>query len=144
MRCGLKIIEYFENLKVCVCWFYNKAFILVLLVCSMIEKKKRVLKIVVIVFFVLLVVIAADLMLPRGRIIEGEVRPVSKDSVEFLYDLTYESEDGSVVYEHQIFDRVFEMIDGAEEFVVVDMFLFEKSDGEVYRNLAQELTDHLL
>ena len=109
-------------------------------------KKKGMwgLKIVVVVFIVFLVVVFIDLMLPRGRIFEGEVRQVSEDSVEFLYDLTYEDGNGSVIYEHQIFDRVFEMIDGAEEFVIVDMFLFGASDEEVYRNLAEELTTRLL
>jgi len=111
----------------------------------MVKKRwKRVFKIVVIVVSVFLILIAISLLLSRGRVFKGEVRQVSEDSVQFLYDLTYEDENESVVYEHQIFDKVFEMIDNAETFVVVDMFLFGTTNKKVYRNLTQELTDHLL
>ncbi|MCK5607435.1 hypothetical protein KAR91_36460 [Candidatus Pacearchaeota archaeon] len=105
---------------------------------------KRVSKAVIITLTILLILLITILLLPKGRIFEGEVRQVSENSIQFLYDLTYEDENGNIVYDHQIFDKVFEIIDNAEEFIIVDMFLFGTHDNEVYRNLTQELTNHLL
>ena len=80
----------------------------------------------------------------KGRTFEGEVLQVSEDSIDFLYDLTYVNEQGEIVYEQEIFDKVFEIIDNAEDFIIIDMFLFGTSKNPVYRNLTQELTDHLM
>ena len=64
--------------------------------------------------------------------------------VEFLYDLTYQSDTGRVV-EQAIFDRVFRMIDRAERFIVVDMFLFNGEHGgdREYLPLAGRLSDRI-
>lgn len=67
--------------------------------------------------------------LPEGISYEGQVHHV--ENVEFLTDLTYEK-DGEVIRNHQIFDRVIEMIEEAQEFIVFDMFLF--NDLEEYGN----------
>jgi phosphatidylserine/phosphatidylglycerophosphate/cardiolipin synthase-like enzyme len=65
--------------------------------------------------------------------------------MEFLFDLTYQDQ-GRSVSDQVIFDRVFSMIDEAEEFVVIDMFFFDGEHGgeRDYRPLASELTDHLV
>ncbi|MFT9599098.1 phospholipase D family protein [Mesobacillus sp.] len=60
--------------------------------------------------------------LPDGLSYEGEVHNV-KD-VRFLYDLTYKGTDGEKKYEHEIFDTVIKRIEEAEEFIFLDMFLF--------------------
>jgi len=81
--------------------------------------------------------------LPAGVSIAGPTRPAS--GMEFLYDLTYDLE-GKPGVEQRIFDRVLSMIDSAEEFVVIDMFLFNGEHGREreYRPLSSELAGHLL
>lgn len=59
---------------------------------------------------------------PSGISVQGDVHETS--GLEFLYDLTYETEDGDVEHEQEIFDYVFQMIEEAEDFVLLDMFLF--------------------
>jgi phosphatidylserine/phosphatidylglycerophosphate/cardiolipin synthase-like enzyme len=65
--------------------------------------------------------------------------------LEFLYDLTYQR-DGERVVEQQIFDRVMRMIDEAERFVILDMFLFNDEHGgdRAYIPLTRTLTDRLV
>ncbi|WP_417900250.1 phospholipase D family protein [Bacillus haimaensis] len=90
-------------------------------------------KISFIIGFIVLIVIGTSIYhsykpLPENVSFEGEEHLVS--DVEFLYDLTYKKND-KVVTEHVIFDRIFKVIEEAEEFVVIDMFLFNGyNDGE--------------
>ncbi len=81
--------------------------------------------------------------LPKGLSYEGDVHLV--DEVEFLYDLTYEQE-GAQHKEQQIFEYLYEMIDEAEEFIVLDMFLFnDEYDRDMsFPTLSQTLTNHLV
>lgn len=81
--------------------------------------------------------------LPEGTSMAGPPRDPS--GLEFLYDLTFERA-GETVTDQRIFDRIFSMIDAAEDFVVLDMFLFNGEQGgeRDYRPLAEELTDHLV
>jgi cardiolipin synthase len=81
--------------------------------------------------------------LPGGISVAGPARTAS--GMEFLFDLTYQLQ-GQTASEQRIFDRVLSMIDAAEEFVVIDMFLFDGEHGgeRDYRPLSAELTDHLL
>jgi cardiolipin synthase A/B len=60
--------------------------------------------------------------LPEGLSYEGNVHKV-KD-VRFLYDLTYTADDGEKKFDHRIFKTVLKRIEEAEEFIVLDMFLF--------------------
>lgn len=80
--------------------------------------------------------------LPEGV---GVVWPTHQADVEFLFDLTYLRADTTVV-EQEIFDRVLAMIDEAERFVVIDMFLFNDEHGgeRDYRPLTAQLTERLL
>lgn len=90
-------------------------------------------KISFIIGFIVLTVIGTSIYhsykpLPENVSFEGEEHLVS--DVDFLYDLTYKKNE-KVVTEHAIFDRIFEVIEEAEEFVVIDMFLFNGyHDGE--------------
>lgn len=59
---------------------------------------------------------------PDGISIEGDIHQTSE--FQFLYDLTYENTEGDVEHEQEIFDSIYELIDEAEDFIVVDMFLF--------------------
>lgn len=81
--------------------------------------------------------------LPEGTSFLGPLRGASE--IEFLHDLSYRV-DGQPSVEQEIFDRVLGMIDAAEEFVVIDMFLFDGEHGgeREYRALSSELADRLL
>jgi phosphatidylserine/phosphatidylglycerophosphate/cardiolipin synthase-like enzyme len=84
--------------------------------------------------------------LPRDISYLGDAMPC-EDPV-FLKDLTYwDTATDQRVTDQEIFDRVFQMIGDAREFILVDMFLFNEFQGEVpehTRALCQELTDALV
>ena len=65
--------------------------------------------------------------------------------VEFLADVTYQRA-GAPVHEQSIFQRVFEIIDDADRFIVVDMFLFDGEHGgdREYVRLSSLLAERLL
>ena len=81
--------------------------------------------------------------LPSGTSILGPYH--AAPDVEFLYDLTF-VRDGEQVVEQQIFDRILRMIDQAERFVLIDMFLFNDEHGgdRDYIPLTNRLTDRLV
>ena len=81
--------------------------------------------------------------LPEGTSVAGDYHAVS--DVDFLYDLTFQR-DGASVVEQRIFDRVLRMIDEAERFVVIDMFLFNDEHGgdRDYPSLSGSLTERIL
>jgi phosphatidylserine/phosphatidylglycerophosphate/cardiolipin synthase-like enzyme len=83
--------------------------------------------------------------LPEGISYAGELRPAL--GVQFLADLTFLDAAGERHSEQQIFDELFAMIDAAQRFVLVDMFLFNAAQGRVreeHRALASELTSRLI
>lgn len=83
--------------------------------------------------------------LPEGLSFAGAAHPAQ--GVRFLADLTYVDDQGQRHSEQRIFDELFALIEGAERFILVDMFLFNPFQGEVreeQRALARELTEHLL
>lgn len=83
--------------------------------------------------------------LPSGLNFGGPVRSVS--DVRFLTDLTYTQRDGERQSEQMIFDEVFNLVEGAQRFILVDMFLFNDFQGrlaETHRSLSSELTGRLI
>lgn len=60
--------------------------------------------------------------LPEGVSFEGPVHQV-KD-VDFITDLTYPSSDGKMESEQQIIKRMEKIVNEAEQFLVIDLFLF--------------------
>ncbi len=81
--------------------------------------------------------------LPEGISISSPSR--SAAGMRFLYDLTYQYQ-GEQVVDQQVFDRILSMIRGAEEFIVLDMFLFNAGGGGSgdLRSLSSQLTRDLL
>lgn len=68
------------------------------------------------------------------------------DDAAFLYDLTYKNNDGGITQEQEIFEEVYTMIDEAQEFLVIDMFLFNDDYNHEtldFPPLSQNLTDKL-
>lgn len=63
--------------------------------------------------------------LPKGLSYKGELHKT--ENVEFIADLTYaqDKKGTGMTHELQIFNEVYKMIDEAEEFVVVNFFLFD-------------------
>ncbi|MCR6097133.1 phospholipase [Salipaludibacillus agaradhaerens] len=83
--------------------------------------------------------------LPDNISIEGTV--YETNHVDFLYDLTYRTEEGKEQQEHVIFDTMHDMISDAEEFIIVDMFLFNDDyprDDELYPPLSSSLAEALI
>jgi len=77
----------------------------------------------------------------------GEQYRLDHSQINFLYDLTYVNNQGEMVYEQNIFDTLFQYIDQAEKYILIDMFLFNsytaKNDA-IHRDLSKELTDKIL
>jgi phosphatidylserine/phosphatidylglycerophosphate/cardiolipin synthase-like enzyme len=81
--------------------------------------------------------------LPKGISLDGQVYKTNQ--VDFLYDLTYEK-DGKIEKEQMLFDRVFKIIDDAEKFIIIDMFLFNDTYDKKYSypDLSAKLTNAII
>jgi len=81
--------------------------------------------------------------LPKGLSFEGPPRAVQ--DVEFLTDCTYQR-DGQPVREQVIFKRMCKIIDDAERFILLDLFLFNSvhGQGEKFPALSDEMTRRLV
>jgi phosphatidylserine/phosphatidylglycerophosphate/cardiolipin synthase-like enzyme len=86
--------------------------------------------------------------MPPGTDVSTAGISVPAANVRFLYDLTRaDPSSGQAVYEQQIFDEVFRIIDGAASFIVADFFLVNDHMGassEAHRRLSRELVDRLV
>ncbi|MCM3610254.1 phospholipase D family protein [Planococcus sp. MERTA32b] len=84
--------------------------------------------------------------LPDGLDYAGGLHEV--EDVEMIYDLSFAQNQKGVNLKHElrIFDEIYEMIEDAEEFVVIDLFLFDNyTDQEIdFPAVAETLTDKLL
>jgi phosphatidylserine/phosphatidylglycerophosphate/cardiolipin synthase-like enzyme len=84
--------------------------------------------------------------LPLGLSFQGNVRSIAIGQAQFLYDLT-RHDGGKVLLRQEIFDSVFALIDRAERYILVDMFLMNDDAGKStrrFRPLSKELADHLI
>ena len=84
--------------------------------------------------------------LPEGVSFAGDLHGV--EQVEMIYDLSYaqDKEGTGLESELRIFDEIYELIDEAEEFLVLDLFLFDNyNDTETaYPAIAERLADHIV
>ncbi len=80
---------------------------------------------------------------PAGLSFEGEEHVAS--NVEFLYDLTYLKE-GEKTSEQVIFDHILKTIDDAEQYIILDMFLFNDDYDKTaqYPSLTERLSKALV
>ncbi len=72
---------------------------------------------------------------------------VPAEDVDFLADVTYAAREGERVSEQQIVDAMLDLVDGANELLVLDLFLFNEFAGEAvdgHRPLTDELTGALV
>ncbi len=109
-----------------------------------IKRENKLKTLSILIFIISIIFLISFFSISRGNSYKGEIHQVPESSIEFLYDLTYKDENGIIVYEQEIFDRIFEIIDSAENFIIADFFLFKSSEKQVHRNLAEELTSHLI
>lgn len=102
------------------------------------------------IFVVVLAVVWLGLMaygkakpLPKGLSLEGPPRAVPE--VEFLTDITYQKA-GQPVREQVIFNRMCRIIDDAERFILLDLFLFNSvhSQGETMPALFDGMARRLV
>jgi phosphatidylserine/phosphatidylglycerophosphate/cardiolipin synthase-like enzyme len=85
--------------------------------------------------------------LPEGVNTEGQLYTVPETAVSFLVDRTYVDEAGVRHSEQAIFDEVLRMVEQADSYVLIDMFLFNDFLGTAtssYRQLSSELIDALV
>ena len=106
-------------------------------------------KILLIIFLIVFIVSLFNIYkkLPDGISLEGEIYKIPDSSIKFLSDKTYFDEDMGQVYEQEIFDEIFLMISNAENFILIDMFLFNNFKGretESYIELSKKLTDTIV
>lgn len=87
--------------------------------------------------------------LPVGISFEGQVRPVA--GLRFFADLTCVDRNGDLRCDQEIFDEIFRIITSAQEFILLDMFLYNEFLGGAQdgvpggvRPLARQLTDLLV
>ena len=85
--------------------------------------------------------------LPKGLDTKSEI--YNADNVEFFYDLNYEK-DGKRVFERQIWDEVYKVLDESQEFFLMDIFVFNDFLGKGVKeklepiNIATEFSEKIL
>src|SRR5699024_9000223 len=100
--------------------------------------------------FVLILILATVLLynkwkpLPEGISYESDVYYTG--DVEFLTDLTYKTKEGKTKHEREIFSEIFQMIEKAEDFILLDFFLFNgyTDESRDFPELSETLTNKLI
>lgn len=99
------------------------------------------------IVFVLLIVPFVTSLMSKGydySNLNGKFYPV--DDIKFLYDLTYKN-NGEIKKEQNIFKEQLEIIKEAEDFLILDLFLYNDEydrDKFAFRNQVGEMTDALI
>lgn len=111
------------------------------------KKKKRVFFIIFILFIsIYSSVIIYNLLkpLPEGVSIEGSTHQVN--DVDFLQDLTYQDDKGNTIVEQEIMTTMIQEIELAENFIIVDMFLFnsDSNHDQKYPKITEAFTKLLI
>lgn len=84
--------------------------------------------------------------LPEGLSVAGAPHRMDAAQVDFLFDVTYQ-QDGRRVMQQTIYDHTLKLIHGAEDVVLVDLFLFNNHLGQEttpYRPLSAEVVAALV
>ncbi|PFG15402.1 phospholipase D family protein [Bacillus sp. es.036] len=105
------------------------------------RRKRWILFSIVILIYISVITYHRFKPLPEGVSYASKVHELSSDEIEFLYDLTYDK-DNEEVYDHSIFDEVNKTIKEADEFLILDLFLFNGyTDGKRdYPKISEELS----
>jgi phosphatidylserine/phosphatidylglycerophosphate/cardiolipin synthase-like enzyme len=109
--------------------------------------RRLCLGIFVLLVFVLIVIAVYQVNKPLPGGLDFSSPERAAYEVTFLADRNYTNAQGKWQMDQQIFDAVFEMIADAQQFVLVDMFLFNDFQGKVaesHRPVSDELTSALI
>lgn len=103
---------------------------------------KTVFLVAIILLLIIFIYNAFKTKNPKKTSIMGNLR---NSEVQFIYDLTYEK-NGDMVYEKKIFSKIKSMIKEANEFIVIDMFLFndEYDKTDQFEDISNQLTELLI
>ena len=85
--------------------------------------------------------------LPAGLNYRGEEFILSEDGIDFVHDLRWVDEGGTLHHEQHIFDTLFALIENAQRYILIDMFLFNSYGGrasEFHRDLSSQLSTLLV
>lgn len=84
--------------------------------------------------------------MPEGTSVASGYYAAGPDDIRFLRDVTYIDEEGRRIVKQEIYDKVFLMIDRAENFILADIFLINSFQGQIreeHRLLSSELASAL-
>ena len=85
--------------------------------------------------------------IPEGVNQTSKIYEVNNQDVSFFADRTYLNKNGERISEQQIFDEILRMINEANHYVLIDMFLYNSFLGTAttsHRQLTNELTQALI
>lgn len=95
------------------------------------------------VYIILLIMIMGCTRVPKGTSVRGT--PYYTEKVDFLKDMTY-MKDGERHVEQEILDYALDIMDSAEEFIVLDMFLYNDiySGEKEFPAITKVVTEKLI
>ena len=114
-------------------------------------RKRKMRRLLMLLIFILLCLILFGWWhtvkpLPQGLNTSFSPLKTTASQVRFLADFSCVSENGEPQRQEQIFPTLFRLIDEAEHYILLDMFLFNDQQRlpQQQRKLAGELVDHLI
>jgi len=98
---------------------------------------KYIPKLILIIITLLVLVAIYNVIkpIPAGISYESQEYSLNEQEIDFLHDLTYINGNNSKVYEQEIFNSILDIINNSNEFILIDMFLFN-SDYANQRNFT--------
>ena len=105
-------------------------------------KKKKKIMILILLLIIIPIIYSLNTKNPPGTNLSSDFKDAD---CEFLYDLTY-LKDGKRVHEKRIFNREMEIIKNAQDFLMLDFFLFndEYPDSMTFPSQVKDMTDLLI
>ncbi|WP_295150273.1 phospholipase D-like domain-containing protein [uncultured Peptoniphilus sp.] len=105
-------------------------------------KKKKKIMILILLLIIIPILYSLNTKNPPGTNLSSDFKDAD---CEFLYDLTY-LKDGKRIHEKRIFKREMELIKNAQDFLMLDFFLFndEYPDSMTFPSQVEEMTDLLI
>ena len=108
-------------------------------------KKHYILWSLYIIIFTIIAVSIYNVFKPLPHGVSKLSSETKTDDVELLTDLSYKS-GNEMHYDHEIFDKVNETIQEANDFIIMDMFLFNgyQTGDKKYPPISKRITDSLI
>lgn len=108
-------------------------------------RKKRLMLLIILAIYVATMLLHVYKPLPEHISYESPVYQVEADQVNFYYNLTGKKEKGKQFTE-QIVKRTLEIINEAEDFIVMDVFLFNSyhNQNQKFPHITEKITEALI